>query len=476
AREVQGFLLESFGSVGGDDVAGDSVTVRQVLDARAGQVDALYADEPTLRAEMFHVLADGYERLGILEEAQRWAERAVEERRSLASGSAEADLAGSLGLLGWVRHQQGDLEEAEARLEESVERWRGIQTDSAGLARALNDLCGVYTTLGRFEEAEALCVEAMAIRRDIYPPNHRAIAVTANNLGNAVGSQGRRDESLEWAQESARILEAALGRRHRRTLFALRNVAVGHAWLGDWERSAQMSREIADAYEELGGPLDIDLAWSLQSYGAALGRLGRIQEADSVLSRGYEIASTRLGDHPLTAYLLDQRRGLLQRDGRRPEALDLARRSLDMYRRLYADDHPDVATGLTRVGELATDPSEAVEAYEAAAGMLGRLEGEGGQGAVRATISLARALLADDRPAEALSLFDSLEASIPEAFGTDHPYAVAPYLGRAQAHAALGERGAAREWLSEARERLVGGVDVEANQRWLEEVVQAVQR
>ena len=470
AREIQGFLLETFGGAGAEDQAGEAVTVRDLLDRRAEQVDQLYADDPPTRGEMLHVLAEGYERLGQWEEAQAWAERAVEERRELDAPTRERDLAGSLGLLGWILHQRGEVEQAEEPLRESVSIWRNSVPDSAGLSRSLNDLCGVVTSLGRPDEAEALCLEALEIRRAFYPPNHRSIAVTANNLGNAVGLQGRRDESLEWAQESARILEAALGPGHRRTLFAKRNVAVGHAWLGEWESSAEIAKEVVDGFEALAGPSDVDLAWSLQSYGAALGQLGRYSEADSALTRAHRIASGQLGDHPLTAYLLDQRRGLMQRSGRAEEALDLARESVRMHRRIYSGDHPDLANAWRRQGEVATDPTEVVESFQAARDMYVRLEGEEGRGAVQATLALGRGLIAAGRPRESIPLFEGLSEAAVSAYGTDHPLSAASYLGRAEAYARAGDRDEAERFLAEAEERLTGSVDTPGNRAWLERV------
>lgn len=469
AREVQGFLLESFGSSGQDDLAGDTLTVRGMLDARARRVDALYDDEPEIRAEMHHVLADGYERLGALDEARARADQAVVERR-LLGGPASRDLARSLGLLGWIQHQQGQVEAAKVTLQESVDLARSVPVDSAGLARSLNDLCGVLTTLGQPADAEIHCREAMEIRRAIYPDDHRALAVTANNLGNAVGLQGRREESLELAQESARILGLALGPRHRRTLMARRNVAVGYAWLGDWERSADEAREVAEAYEALGGPFDIDLAWSLESLGSALGRLGRFSEADSVLSRAHGIASGRLGDHPLTAYLLDQRRGLLQRAGESAAALDLAREAVRTYESIYSNDHPDWARALQRRGELTDDPDEAVRSFRAAAEMSARLQGAEGRAAVAAELGLARAMIAAGHQADALPLYERLRETVPAAYGANHQLAVAPYLGQAHAQALMGQRESALASLRDAVTRLVGAADTPSNREWLAEV------
>jgi len=470
ALEVQGFLLESFGTRGGDGLAGDSLTLRQVLDARGEQIETLYAADPATRAEMKHVLGDGYERLGALEEAQTWVERAVEERRRISTGTPDSELARSVGLLGWVHHQRGDLDRAETLLRESLASWRLTATDSAGLSRALNDLAGVLTTRA-VEEAEGLGREALAIRRALYPPNHTSIAVTANNMGSIVSARGDHEEAVVLFEESARVLEAALGARHRRTLSALRNVAAQYGWLGEWERSLEIAEELVSAYEQSGGHNDVGLAWTLESYGTALARLSRPEEADSAFGRGYTIALERLGDHTLTASFFNQRAGLYVQQGRRADALEQARSAVAMNRRIH-EDHPAMAEALRIQGALAVEREEQAASYREAADMLVRLEGEEGPGAVRLTLSLARSLGAAGRHAEALALFQALERTVPVAYGSDHGYTPAPYLGQAEAHAALGDSVAAESALGEARRRMTGAADVPPNQQWLGRVEQ----
>jgi serine/threonine-protein kinase len=468
ALAVQSFLLESFGAAGSDALAGDSLTVRQVLDGQAVQIEALYADDPVTRAEMLHVLADGYERLGALEPAEHWARRAVEERRALARGPNDPELARSLSLLGWILHEWNRLDDAEVLMREALEVWRALGSDSVGLSRTLNDLAGLLMNQGRLEEGEEMATEALAIRRAIYPASDRAIAITANNLANIHMLQGRNEESTELLQEAVSILERSLGPDHRRTLNARRNLAVLYARIGDWERSAELAADVVVGFERLGAD-DIGLARALQVYGVALARTGAPERADSVLLAGLAIARARLGDHDITGYLLLQKGALLAQQGQRLPALEHVREAVQIYDRLY-EDHPQLAEALRHLGSLAVEAEEQTASYREAALMLTRLEGETGAGAVRLTISWARSLEAAGRHQEALDLFTSLAVTVPTAYGAEHPYAPAPYLGQAEALAGLGNLDAARQALERARTRIGGDADVPSNRQWLERV------
>ncbi len=74
ALEVRTFLLEIFGTTGPDQPTGDSVTARALLDRRAATLGtSIRADDTSntdLRAEMMSVLAEGYEKLGLLTNAE----------------------------------------------------------------------------------------------------------------------------------------------------------------------------------------------------------------------------------------------------------------------------------------------------------------------------------------------------------------------------------------------------------------------
>jgi tetratricopeptide (TPR) repeat protein len=475
---VQGFLLESFGAAGDHGVVGDSVTVRQVLDRQAGEIERRSGKNATasradpVQTEMLHVLADGYERLGALEEAERWAQRAVAVRRA-DEPAATRDLARSVGLLGWIQHERSDLDPAEANLRASLALWRDVETDSVGLSRALNDLGAALSTRGDLEESEAMLQEALSIRRSIYLPSDRAIAITLNNLASTLSLQARTEEALTLYQMAATSLESSLGPDHPRTLLARLNVAGTHGLLGDYEVWAEQAGEVSATFDRL-GRTDAQAGRAHESYGRALGFLGRFDESQAAVERALAIFQAQLGDHLLTAraqYFMATLRNAMRR---RDESLEYARASVATFRKVLDGDHPELAEALRLVGTQATSRPEQIDAYREASEMLTRIEGEDGAGAVRLTLSLARALVADRQFEEALEAFQALARSVPVAYGDDHAYAPAPYLGMAEALLGMNERGAAENALETAREKLVGNADVATNRAWVTRLESAV--
>lgn len=475
AVAVQGFLLESFGAAGDEGVVGDPVTVRQVLDRQAAEIEASLPGEALgvdsrdgVRAEMVHVVADGYERVGALAEAQLWAERAVAMRRAAAPVD-ERDLARSVGLLGWIRHERSDYESAEADLRESLELWRTVGTDSVGLSRALNDLGAVLSTRGSLEESEAVLREALAIRRGTRTGSDRAIAITLNNLGSTLSLRGDTDEALALYEEAARRLEASLGPEHPRTLLARLNVAGTHGLLGNNDEWARIAAGVSEVFDRLGRE-DAQAGRAHESHGRALGFLGRFDESDVAVRRALTIFEREVGEHLLTGraeYFMSTLRNAM---GDRQGSLDYARRSVRTFRAVFEGDHAELATAIQQVGARTTDRVEQVAAYRDASEMFERLEGVEGPNTVRLTMSLARSLLSDGRYAAALELFEQLVTTVPAAYGEDHGYAPAPWLGMAEAHIALGDGAEARRDLESARSRMTGAGDIPPNRAWLERV------
>jgi len=140
-----------------------------------------------------------------------------------------------------------------------------------------------------------------------------------------------------------------------------------------------------------------------------------------------------------------------------------------IYDNLY-DDHPRLARTLRNGGDLARDGGEKATSYQASAEMYARLEGETGPTAVEVKLIWARSLLRSGRPGEALPRFRALREAVTEAYGEDHPALPAPFLGEAEALAALGRPDEARVALDSAQARMTGEADNPRNQEWLASV------
>ncbi len=275
ALEVQGFLLEAFGTTAGDETIG----ARELLDLQAARVDSLYVDQPELRAQMLLVLADAYDRLGRYDDALRHARAALEGLRALHGGD-HAELASGLNAVGWAMHRVGDGEGGAPVLAEAVEMRRRLGRDARReLARSLNDLGVVVSGLGHADSAVALHGEALSIRRTVLGDADRATGVSASNLAAAMYGAGDLEGAIREARLALDLLRRSVGEDHQRTIIVQNNLAVFMFAARDFEGAAAQYRDLLARQTSLQGP-DHPITNQLRDgLARALVQLGRYDEA-----------------------------------------------------------------------------------------------------------------------------------------------------------------------------------------------------
>lgn len=375
ALEVRGFLLETFGAAGPDRGTGDPVTAKALLDGQAAVVETTYADDPTLRAEMMTVLAEGYERLGLFAEAEAWARRVVETDE----GVEPAEAAAALGLLGWVTHQQGRPRDAEPVLRDAVARARVAPAGQRALARALNDLGVVQEALGAYDEAEGSHLEARALRARLFGADDRSVAVSASNLSAIHYRQGDLDLAVREAEEALAIFRRSLGPDHQRTVIVQGNLAVFKLVSGDLAGAVADYRDLLDRQTRLQGrahPVTVRVMISLAS---VLRRVEQWDEAESLLRETLEIEGARPEPNPVdVAFTAATLGDVLSNAGQHGVAVDLLHDALRAQTDALGPDHVDVAqtqSYLSRAYQRVDSLGQAVtwqkEAVETLRGSLG---------------------------------------------------------------------------------------------------------
>lgn len=382
ALAVQGFLMETFGAVGPSPSEGDEVAARALLDAQARSLTG-YADRPALLAEMNHVLADGYERLGFADEAAPYARAALEWRAAELSPSS-VDLARTTALLGWIERQRGDGEEAERLLRASVEAMRPVGESGADvLGRALNDLGVVLGDGARLEDAESALREALSIREGEEGRQGRGFGVTANNLAANLAQQGRMTEAAEYMDASATALEARLGPDHARVWSAQSNRAVLRMYGGYTEALVEELRDVLAGARRIFGDehpstsramTQLAIAIRDTPFSAESGRTERLAESEALLREALASRERRLGPtHPELIDNVTQLGVTLRSADDLEEAIAVIRRGLELSQLNYGDAHPRTAVAWSRLGDALIDAGEVEASDEAHVEALGIL-------------------------------------------------------------------------------------------------------
>ena len=428
ALEVRSFLLETFSAAGPDQPTGDTVTARQLLDRRAATLDEAYRNDEEMRAEMAFVLAEGYEKLGLFEPAERLARESLDTRRRLF-GSAHADVATSLNLLGWLLRERGDLAQAEGLLREAVATGRRIfppQGDPR-LARALNDLGVVQDTRGEYAEAAALYRESIDMRRRLLGDDHLGVAIATSNLSVALYNLGEIDAAAREAEAALALFRRVLGPDHHRTMLVEINLAVFQSVRGDQAAAVRLHRDILERRRRLFGPRDVWVAVSATMLADALLMLGQNNdEAERLLTEALAIHREASGVRPQDLAATLKALGVAAgRSGRFAEAVPRFDEPIAVWRALVGEAHEEIATllgyraaaceRLGRFGQVERDLRDAGRVAEKALGAQHRRT-------LSFRLALAEFLVRRARLADAADALAAFEPTLESAgLGADDP-------------------------------------------------------
>ena len=307
-REIVRFLEEMLSGVGHDVAKGkDTALMREVLDRAAQRIRTELTNQPQVRLEVSHTLAEAYRAIGQHADAEDMFRAVLRLTRQLR-GDANLDLATALLELADIFTEA----EAVARYPEGEDNARAalamrrkLQGPAAwDVSTALLILGDLQARQNKLPEAESSFFEAWQIRRQLRGDGNFSTAGALDALAAIVEREGKGEQAEAW------FLEVMAGRRK---------------WM----------LEVQDAEKSL------DVAHTATH----LGKLYRSQhepgKAESYFREALELRQKWLGDHPETASSLANLAALLWEQRRFQDAEVLYRQELALRDKIQKRDHPD---------------------------------------------------------------------------------------------------------------------------------------
>jgi hypothetical protein len=275
------------------------ITVAQLLDKAAQQLDRQLSREPLVEASMLGLVAGTYEGLGRFTEALDASTRQLVLLRS-HQGSA-LDLAAALTTRGELLLESGATAEAEAPLREAValaSRQRGAAKTLAG---GLTQLGIVLTNTAREKEAEAVYHSAADLYRQGGEPLAYSAGFPLGNLSVLLGNEGRYAEAAVTAREAMAALKKVLPADHPDLLAVQMNYASTLANLHQAGAAEPLFRDLIAARTRVLGPEHKDTLIAQYELADDLAEQHRDAEAADVSRPVAETLSRTLGsDNPWT--------------------------------------------------------------------------------------------------------------------------------------------------------------------------------
>jgi tetratricopeptide (TPR) repeat protein len=282
ADRTAAFMVSLFRIADPGENRGNSITVREVLDRGATEVNKGLEREPAVRADLRTAMGQAYSGLGLYDAAKKLLLEAREDQ-TRSSVPAES-LVRTRIALGSTQYLAADYDAASKTLEEAVSiARRELAPESTLRSEALDDLADVKVQEGKYADAEALCLEALRADRKRGTDQSETVARTLDSLGGSYFYSGNLPAAEKTMREALALHEQASGVRHTMTAQAMNNLAALLYQSGRYEDALALYRQALPIYREVYGDQHPEVSVLLNNMGGAALMGGRIDEAEPLL-------------------------------------------------------------------------------------------------------------------------------------------------------------------------------------------------
>jgi eukaryotic-like serine/threonine-protein kinase len=344
------------------------VTVRELLEDAVVQLDSgVLRSQPRIEAAMRATLAESFRALSLWSVSEAQWRRSLELARSTA-GSESTDAADALAGLGALQIDTGRLVEAESMLRQALSIQQAqLPPGHLQIGNTIAHLGLLADARGDMKMAEAHYREALAIYEK-HPEQVLRQADTMTNLAVTTHKLGDSREAAEMTRGALELRRQQIGARSVDVWNSLINLATFQEALNDLpgaeltrREALALARELVDEKHRISVLSNEQLARTLWLQGGP-----SLEEAQKVQTRALELARAVDGEQsPSVARGLDLLACIHRDRGQLDSAIQLFRQALAMREALQEADHPDLAMEMSQLADALTradqQPGEAID-------------------------------------------------------------------------------------------------------------------
>ncbi|BAY87710.1 hypothetical protein NIES267_72340 (plasmid) [Calothrix parasitica NIES-267] len=115
----------------------------------------------------------------------------------------------------------------------------------------MNNLATVYSSLGRYSDAEEICLKVLEIRKNIFGEEHPDITNSYNNLAEIYLSQGKYIEAEKYYDLALSLRKQLLGENHPDVAFSLNNLSTLYAAIKRYEEALSYRIQASHIHDKL---------------------------------------------------------------------------------------------------------------------------------------------------------------------------------------------------------------------------------
>lgn len=375
-RRINEFLINDLlGSANPANARGKEVTVLDVLDTAASKIDeGSLDDQPKVKAAVLQTIGTAYRQLGKYNQA----EARMRERLNLIQQLFPQDgqlLGDAFNELGGLLRETGRVEESISAYNASLKAFRsnGLPNEISE-SIVLTNLALVYKRLGKYDKAEQMYLDALALRKTLDDQDNRDLLVSNShhNLGALYRTMG------QYATAATHLEQAMSMREHM---------------MDDDNPELAMTRSmLASVYDNL----------DKQDQASVL-----IDKALATFTKIYG------SQHPYVATTLTMKATIENSRGKYQEAIASLRQAADIYEAVYGKGHPFYGSTISSMGVMESqhgDIQHAREHLQEALRVYQQSLPADHPTIAETYINMARVEFEDDKPDAAKPLLEQAEA------------------------------------------------------------------
>jgi tetratricopeptide (TPR) repeat protein len=235
------------------------------------------------------------------------------------------------------------------KLPDAIKVWKkvvALQTQRLGVDHpdtltGMNKLATAYRIDGQFEKALPLYEETLQKQKARRGADHPDTLSTMNELGVAYRNAGQLEKALPLLEEALERSKAKLGPEHLATLDSMDNLAGAYQGAGQWQKALPLFEETLEKTRAKLGPDHPDTLISMNNLALAYRDAGQLQKARMLFEVTLEKSKVRFGpDHAYTLNTLHNLATAYHAAGELTKALPLYEETLDKQKARRGADHP----------------------------------------------------------------------------------------------------------------------------------------
>ena len=281
-----------------------------------------------------------------------------------ALGEQHPDYATSLNNLAGIYESMGDYAKAETHLTQALAIYREVLGEGhLDYATGMSNLASLYQSTGDYTKAMTLSTEALEIRKKVLGEEHPDYATGLSNLAQLYVSMGEYAKAEPLHAQALEIKMKVLGEEHPDRAISLNNLAVLYSSMGDYAKAESLHEQALEIRKKVLGEEHPDYANGLNNLALLYQSIGEYTEAEPLLLQALAIKEKALGDeHPSYANTLSNLGLLYYSMGEYAKAEPLYTRALEIDKSGLGEEHPQYAALLINLASLYASMGEFAKA------------------------------------------------------------------------------------------------------------------